>query len=133
MYEENDYEDNDITNDFLEEDEDDIIDLNIDEEEKINEEESFKLLTYKNIIENIEKKPKKTIPILTKFERARIVGVRLQQIAYGAKPRINTDNCKNINEIVQEELIQRKIPFIIRRTLPNGSVEDWKMEEFIRV
>ena len=134
MYDENDYDDNDITNenDFLEE-EDDIIDLNIEEDEKINNEESFKILTYKNIIENIEKKPKKTIPILTKFERARIVGVRLQQIAYGAKPRINTDNCKTIHEIVDQELIQRKIPFIIRRTLPNGSVEDWKMEEFIRV
>jgi DNA-directed RNA polymerase I, II, and III subunit RPABC2 len=134
MYDENDYEDNDITNenDFLE-DEDDVIDLNIEEDDKPNNEESFKILTYKNIIENIEKKPKKTIPILTKFERARIVGVRLQQIAYGAKPRINTDNCKSINEIVDQELIQRKIPFIIRRTLPNGSVEDWKMEEFIKV
>ena len=133
MYDENDYEDNDndITNenDFLE-DEDDVIDLNIEEDDKPNNEESFKILTYKNIIENIEKKPKKTIPILTKFERARIVGVRLQQIAYGAKPRINTDNCKSINEIVDKELLERKIPFIIRRTLPNGSYEDWKLEEF---
>ena len=33
-------------------------------------------------------------------------------------------------EIVEKELIQRKIPFIIRRTLPNGTYEDWKLEEF---
>ena len=131
MYEENDFEENDFTNDndFIEED-DEITDLNIEEDEKQNEEEPFQLLTYKNVLENIEKKPKKTIPILTKFEKARIMGVRLQQLAYGAKPRINTDNLKTIHEIVEQELIQRKIPFIIRRTLPNGNVEDWKLEEF---
>lgn len=132
MYEENDYEENDFTNDFIEED-DEISDLNIEEDEKQNEEESFQLLTYKNVLENIEKKPKKTIPILTKFERARIMGVRLQQLAYGAKPRINTDTLKTIYEIVEQELVQRKIPFIIRRTLPNGIAEDWKLEEFITV
>jgi DNA-directed RNA polymerase I, II, and III subunit RPABC2 len=92
--------------------------------------EDFKILTYKNILENIQKNPKKTLPMLTKFEKARIVGVRLQQLAYGARPLIDTSNCKNIEDIVNEELKQRKIPFIIRRTLPNGVCEDWKLEEF---
>jgi hypothetical protein len=26
---------------------------------------------------------------------------------------------------------ERKIPFIIRRTMPNGKHEDWRMEEFL--
>jgi DNA-directed RNA polymerase I, II, and III subunit RPABC2 len=69
-------------------------------------------------------------PLLTKFERARIIGVRLQQLAYGAKPRVNVENLKSINEIVEKELLERKIPFIIRRSLPNGTFEDWKLEEF---
>jgi DNA-directed RNA polymerases I, II, and III subunit RPABC2 len=106
-----------------------------DEEEEYEEEfeekdEDFKILTYKNILENIQKNTKKTLPILTKFEKARVIGVRLQQLAYGARPLIDTSNCKNIEDIVNEELKQRKIPFIIRRTLPNGVCEDWKMEEF---
>jgi len=130
MFEENDDVDNDYTNDNDFSEDEDITDLNVEDEEKGTEDTTFKILTYKNVLENIEKKPKKTIPLLTKFERARIVGVRLQQLAYGAKPRVDTTNLRSINEIVDKELLERKIPFIIRRTLPNGSYEDWKLEEF---
>jgi DNA-directed RNA polymerase I, II, and III subunit RPABC2 len=128
MFEEND--DNEFSNDNDFSEDEDITDFNFEEEEKVNEDNSLKILTYKNILENIEKKPKKTIPLLTKFERARIMGVRLQQLAYGAKPRVDTTNLRSINEIVNKELLERKIPFIIRRTLPNGIYEDWKIEEF---
>jgi len=127
--------DNDFsnTNDFTEEDEeDDIAELNIDDEE-VSDENKFKLVTYKNILEGIEKRPKKTIPILTKFEKARIIGVRLQQLANGSKPRVDTSNSRTIHDIVNKELEARMIPFIIRRTLPNGHYEDWKLEEFISV
>ena len=135
MFEENeDLEDFTNDNDFSE-DEEDTNELNLEDEgietkDANMSENNFKLVTFNNVLENIQKNPKKTIPILTKFERARIVGVRLQQLAYGAKPRINTSNLKSIQEIVQQELIQRRIPFIIRRRLPNGTVEDWKLEEF---
>ena len=132
MYEEGDDYDNEVTNDNeFTQDEEEITEIADDEEEKTEgEKNAFKLLTFKNVLENIEKKPKKTIPIMTKFEKARVKGVRLQQLAYGAKPRINTDNLKNIHEIVDKELVERKIPFIIRRSLPNGYFEDWRMEEF---
>ena len=131
MFEENDDIDNDITNenDFSD-NEEDITELNVEDDDKQNEENSFKLLTYKNILELIEKTPKKSIPILTKFERARIMGVRLQQLANGAKPRIDTTGLRSIEDIVNQELIQRKIPFIVKRSLPNGLSEYWKIEEF---
>lgn len=132
MFEETD--DNEFTNDFIEDndEEEDITDTNI-EDDNIISENSIKLLTYKNLLENIQTVPKKTYPILTKFERARIIGVRLQQLAYGSKPRIDIKNLRSLNEIVQEELIQRKIPFIIKRPLPNGTFEYWKLEEFKEV
>jgi DNA-directed RNA polymerase I, II, and III subunit RPABC2 len=130
MFEENEDFDNEYTNDNDFSDDEDITDLNLEEEEKNNEENSFKIKTYKNVLEDIEKKVKKTIPLLTKFERARIMGVRKQQLAYGAKPRIDITNLKSIDEIVEQELFQRKIPFIIRRMLPNSTYEDWKLEEF---
>ena len=81
----------------------------------------------------MEKKHKKSIPYLTKFERARIIGTRLQQLAYGAKPRVNTKGLNSIQEIVEKELDERKILFIIRRPMPDGTYEDWKLEEFISV
>ena len=128
MFEEGD--DNDITNENDFSDDEDAAELIIDDDEKESKDEGFKLLSYENILENIQNTVKKTIPILTKFEKARIMGVRLQQLAYGAKPRIDTTNMKSIKEIVAEELKQRKIPFIIKRPLPNGIAEYWKLEEF---
>ena len=130
MFEDNEDNENDITNENDLSDEEDISDLIVEDEETLNEDEGFKIVTYKNVLEKIEKKKKKTIPLLTKFEKARIMGVRLQQLAYGAKPRVDITNLKSINEIVEKELIERKIPFIIRRMLPNGNYEDWKLEEF---
>lgn len=130
MFDDNDDNDIDITNENDASDDEDISDLIVEDEEKSSEDTGFKLLTYKNILENIEKKQKKTIPRLTKFEKARIMGVRLQQLVYGAKPRIDISGLRSNNEIVEKELLLRKIPFIIRRILPNGSSEDWKLEEF---
>ncbi len=133
MFEEDgDYENEATNDDIFSDDEPDVSEL-IDDEEKESMEDTFKILTYKNLLENIEKKPKKTIPKLTKFEKAKIIGVRLQQLAYGAKPRVNTSGLKSIQEIVQKELEERKIPFIVRRNLPNGTYEDWKLEEFIKI
>lgn len=119
--------DNDNGDEFS--DDEDVSDINIDDD-KVVDDNTFKLMTFSDILENINKNVKKTIPLLTKFERARIMGVRLQQLANGAKPRIDITNLKSINEIVEKELSLRKIPFIIRRTLPNGKFEDWKLEEF---
>jgi DNA-directed RNA polymerase I, II, and III subunit RPABC2 len=132
MYEEGEEFDNN-TNENEFSDDEDVTDLNIEDDDKQNEDDGFKLLTYRNVLENIEKKPKKTIPILTKFEKAKIMGVRLQQLAYGAKPRIDITGLKSIQEIVEKELKERKILFIIRRNLPNGTFEDWKLEEFVSV
>lgn len=125
MYEDNDDFENEFSNDN---------DL-LEEEEEINdnevtEEDSFKIITYNNILENIEKNPKKSIPIMTKFEKARIKGVRLQQLANKAPPLVDTTGLSSDIEIVERELLERKLPFIIKRTLPNGVAEYWKMEEF---
>jgi DNA-directed RNA polymerase I, II, and III subunit RPABC2 len=129
MFDENDDFENEVSNenDYSEEEE---IEFDPNEEEKEKEENGIKITTFQNVIEKNQKKSKKTIPILTKFEKARIKGVRLQQLAYGAKPRVDITGLKNIYEIVEKELLLRKIPFMIRRTLPNGLTEDWKLSEF---
>jgi DNA-directed RNA polymerase I, II, and III subunit RPABC2 len=128
MFEDNDDFENEIENDIS--DEEDVPDIALVDEDQTTEDNGLKIITYNNVLENISQTIKKTIPFLTKFERARIVGVRLQQLANGAKPRIDTSNLRSIKEIVEKELLLRKIPFIIRRPLPNGKFEDWKLEEF---
>ena len=69
-------------------------------------------------------------PFLTKYERARLIGIRAQQLSSGASAMIDTTNCKNTTEVAEEELKQRVIPLIIRRYLSNGKYEDWKIDEF---
>lgn len=114
-----------------EDENEDFIDNDDDEIE--GDEQKFNIITYKDVKENIENKEKKTVPYLTKFEKAKIIGLRLQQLAYNAEPKVDTSNLNDINEIVKEELKQKKIPFIVRRGLPNGNYEDWKIEEFLDI
>ena len=68
---------------------------------------------------------------LTRFERARIMGSRALQLSLGAPPFI--DFSKNIStslEIAMEELHQKVIPIVIRRTLPNGDYQNITIEQF---
>lgn len=72
----------------------------------------------------------KTLPIMSKYEKTRILGQRAKQINSGNKPFVNVP--KNIMDgylIAQEELMQKKLPFIIRRPLPSGGSEYWRIKD----
>ena len=72
----------------------------------------------------------KTIPFLTKYERARILGQRAKQINMGAQSFIKRpDNVIDGIIIAELELKQKKIPFIIKRPLPNGACEYWNVND----
>lgn len=72
----------------------------------------------------------KTIPILTKYERARVLGIRAKQINNGAEPFIDVENDIIDGYIIAEkELESKKLPYIIVRPLPNGKKEYWPIEE----
>jgi DNA-directed RNA polymerase subunit K/omega len=72
----------------------------------------------------------KTIPFLTKFEKAKILGLRAKQINDGAQPFVKVPvDVINGYTIAQLELSEKKIPFIIRRPIPNGGSEYWKLSE----
>jgi DNA-directed RNA polymerase I, II, and III subunit RPABC2 len=72
----------------------------------------------------------KTIPYLTKYERARILGQRAKQIEAGAKPLVKVpDNIVDGHIIADLELQQKRIPFIIRRPIPGGAFEYWNLKD----
>uniref|UniRef100_A0A6C0C5I6 Uncharacterized protein n=1 Tax=viral metagenome TaxID=1070528 RepID=A0A6C0C5I6_9ZZZZ len=72
----------------------------------------------------------KTIPWLTKYERARVLGLRAKQLNNDADAFIEVPpGMINGNKIALEELTQKKIPFIIRRPIPNGGTEYWRLED----
>jgi DNA-directed RNA polymerase subunit K/omega len=72
----------------------------------------------------------KTIPYLTKYEKARILGQRAKQINSGAPPFVKVpENVIDGYIIAELELKEKRIPFIIRRPLPNGGSEYWSLKD----
>jgi len=72
----------------------------------------------------------KTIPFLTKYELARVLGERAMQINAGGKPYIDLEEgVFDGYTIATMELSQKKIPFIVKRPLPNGGCEYWKLHD----
>jgi len=72
----------------------------------------------------------KTVPFLTKYEKARILGERTKQLNSGATPFVKVDiSVIDGYLIALTELEQKKIPFIIKRPLPNGGCEYWKLKD----
>ena len=71
-----------------------------------------------------------TLPFLTKYEKARVLGVRCKQLNNGADAFVKVPpNIISGMLIAEEELKQKKVPFIIRRPLPNGGSEYWRLED----
>jgi|LakMenEpi03Aug12_release.lakeMendotaPanAssembly.Ray.scaffolds.fasta_scaffold691346_1 DNA-directed RNA polymerase I, II, and III subunit RPABC2 len=72
----------------------------------------------------------KTLPFLTKYEKARILGERAKQLDAGAQPFIQVDPTVIDSYLIAlSELEQKKIPFIVKRPLPNGGCEYWKLKD----
>lgn len=72
----------------------------------------------------------RTLPYLTKYEKARILGQRAKQIEVGAKPLVKVpENIIDGYIIAELELREKKIPFIIRRPIPGGAFEYWHVRD----
>ena len=72
----------------------------------------------------------KTLPFVTKYEYARIIGVRTKELNEGADPFVEFDhNIIDGYNIAIKELEEKKLPFIVKRPLPNGSCEYWKLSD----
>lgn len=124
--------------------EDMMMDVRIDDEYKVNyikqihpEEvnDSFhEMNAFANISRDknsfIDDESHVTYPILTKYEKTRILGLRITQLNEGARPLIETQNEILDNHIIAErELREKVLPFIIMRPLPNGKKEYWRLED----
>ena len=72
----------------------------------------------------------RTIPILTKYEKTRILGQRAAQLNSGAQPLVSVPAGVMQGHVIAElELKAKKLPFIIRRPLPNRGSEYWYVSD----
>lgn len=74
---------------------------------------------------------KVTRPILTKYEKIKLIGIRTQQLARGCPATVKVGKLRDVRKIAEKELEEKTIPLIIRRYLPDGSYEDWQIHELI--
>lgn len=72
-----------------------------------------------------------TTRYLTKYEKARLLGTRALQLSMNAPPLVELRGETEALQIAQRELRERKLPLIVRRYLPDGSYEDWSLNELM--
>lgn len=71
-------------------------------------------------------------PFLTQYERTRILGFRTNQLAQGARPLIAVpEHVKNTLDIARMELEQKRLPFIVKRPMPDGTFEYWRLSDLL--
>lgn len=80
------------------------------------------------------KQPRITREFYTKYEYTALLATRAQQLAEGAKPLVSLEGLKPSDpmfvwNVAKREIEQRKLPFLLRRQLPNGQAEYWSTQE----
>jgi len=80
---------------------------------------------YRYIMMNYDFTKNKTMAKITKYEKALLIGKRAKQIEEGAIPNVKVLPGQSVIQIAEEELRQRKIPFIIKRPIGN-TYEYWR-------
>ena len=78
--------------------------------------------------------PRTTRKYFTKYEFTTLMATRSQQLAEGAKPLVSIEGLKSsdpmfIWNVAKREIEQRKLPFLIRRQMPNDTAEYWSAQE----
>ena len=71
-------------------------------------------------------------PFLTQYEKTKIIGLRANQLSQSARPYIAVpEYVTSVWEIARMELAQRRLPFIVRRPMPNGTHEYWRLSDLL--
>jgi len=122
-----DFEADEVVDDFDDVDDEDNIELEPQEDDG----ENIELLNANEASGGVQRSKRITTRYMTKYERARVLGTRALQIAMCAPVMVELEGETDPLQIAMKELKQRKIPIIIRRYLPDNSYEDWGIDELI--
>ena len=74
----------------------------------------------------------KSYPFLTKYEITKIIGHRANELSQGGRAYINVPvHITDLKEIARMELDQRRLPYIVKRPMPNGKYEYWRLTDLM--
>jgi DNA-directed RNA polymerase I, II, and III subunit RPABC2 len=73
-----------------------------------------------------------TYPFLTMYEKTKVLSLRASQLARGAPPYIDVpEYLTDVYEIARAELEAKRLPFIVKRPLPDGKFEYWRLADLM--
>jgi DNA-directed RNA polymerase I, II, and III subunit RPABC2 len=73
-----------------------------------------------------------TYPFLSNYEKTKLLSLRTSQIEKGAHPYVAVpEGVTSSYEIAQLELKEKKLPYILKRPLPNGTYEYWRLTDLV--
>lgn len=74
----------------------------------------------------------RSVPFLTQFEKTLILGKRANQLSQNARPYIVVpEHITNVSQIARMELEQKRLPFILKRSMPDGTFEYWRLSDLL--
>ena len=74
----------------------------------------------------------KTYPFLTQYEKTKILSLRASQLAHNSRPFIVVPaHVTDVHEIARIELDAKRIPYIIKRPLPDRTFEYWRLQDLV--
>lgn len=88
----------------------------------------FRIVSLDEIDEE-EDVPKRTNPYMTRFEFTKLVATRVVQLQAGAPCTIDRKPGMSLSDIAEAEVRARTAPLIVRRLLPDGSHEEWRLTD----
>lgn len=94
----------------------------------INKISELTSIDYRDFYLNYKPEKNKTKNRITENEIALVLGKRATQIENGAKPFIEVKPGMSVVDIAKQELIEKKIPYMIKRTIGNETVI-WKLKD----
>ena len=78
---------------------------------------------------------RKSRPFLTKYEFNQVIGLRTTHLSKGAPALVELpDDFKiksnmDLRAVALRELVEGQLPYIVKRQMPNGKYEQWKLSE----
>jgi DNA-directed RNA polymerase I, II, and III subunit RPABC2 len=74
----------------------------------------------------------RSVPFLTQFEKTKILGFRTNQLSQGARAYISVpEHITDLREIARMELEARRLPIILKRPMPDGTFEKWRLSDLL--
>jgi DNA-directed RNA polymerase I, II, and III subunit RPABC2 len=73
-----------------------------------------------------------TYPFMTQYEKTKCISFRASQLEHGAAPYIVVpEGVTDAYQIAKMELEAKRLPYIIKRTLPDGTFEVWRLSDLV--